>query len=169
MLARWLRRLCGMQDLVDAIRSVGAYQPIVLSGLDWGGDLRGWLQHQPADPADALVAGAHVYDFKRCATKSCWGQEIGAVAAEVPVILTEFGDTDCTGDFSKELMAWADVAGVSYLAWTWNPWDCAGGPAVISSFDGQSTPYGEVVRRHLKALMPPFGLPPLLPHGMLPS
>jgi endoglucanase len=139
----------GMQDLVDAVRSVGATQPIVLSGLDWGGDLREWLEHRPDDPAGALVAGVHLYDSKRCVTPTCWDEEIGAIAAEAPVVITEFGDTNCTGEFSATLMAWADQFRVSYLAWAWNPWDCDSGPAVIKSFDGEPTAFGEVVRQHL--------------------
>lgn len=155
----------GMQDLVDAIRSVGASQPIVLSGLDWGGDVRGWLEHRPFDPAGALVAGTHLYDFKRCVTDSCWEEEIGQVATEVPVVITEFGDTDCTGDFSARLMAWANGSGVSYLAWAWNPWDCEGGPALITSFDGSPTPFGEVIRGHFRSRRPPADLPARVPGG----
>lgn len=155
----------GMQDLVDAIRSVGATQPIVLSGLDWGGDLRRWLEYRPHDPAEALVAGVHLYDFKRCVTEDCWDAEIGNVAADVPVVVTEFGDTDCTGDFSAALMAWADRSRVSYLAWAWNPGDCGGGPAVIRSFDGESTVFGEVVRRHFTSRLSPADMTFLLPGG----
>lgn len=158
----------GMQDLVDAIRSVGATQPIMLSGLDWGGDLRGWLQYQPDDPADALIAGVHLYDFKRCVAEACWDSEIGDVAARVPVVISEFGDTDCDGNFSKDLMGWADLSGLSYLAWTWNSWDCGGGPALLISHDGGPTRYGETVRAHFQARMPPVDLPVLIPCGGIP-
>lgn len=158
----------GMQDLVDAIRSVGATQPIILSGLDWGGDLRGWLEYRPDDPAEALVAGVHLYDFKRCVTTSCWDDEIGPVVAEVPVVITEFGDTDCGGDFSATLMSWADVWGLSYLAWAWNPWDCDGGPALISSFDGTPTGYGSVVRNRFHSRIPPVDHPTLIPRDAFP-
>lgn len=158
----------GMQDLVDAIRSTGATHPIVLSGLDWGGDLRGWLEFRPDDPADALVAGVHLYDFKRCTTRECWDSELGTIAKRHPVVVTEFGDTDCNGDFSNALMRWADNAGVSYLAWSWNEWDCDGGPAVISDFAGVATAYGEVVRTRLLARSTQPDLPRLLPPGAQP-
>ena len=158
----------GMQDLVDAIRSSGATQPIVLSGLEWGGDLRRWLEYRPRDPAEALVAGVHLYDFKRCVSTPCWEKEIDPVAAEVPVVITEFGDTDCGGDFSASLMSWVDVSGLSYLAWAWNPWDCGGGPALIKSFDGTPTEYGSVVRNRFQARIPPIDRPVLIPRGALP-
>lgn len=153
----------GMQDLVDAVRSTGATQPIVLSGLDWGGDLRRWLEFRPDDPTDALVAGVHLYDFKRCVFPECWDAELGSVAATTPVVVTEFGDTDCNGDFSNELMRWADNADVSYLAWSWNEWDCGGGPAIISDFAGDATPYGAIVRQRLVSRSPPPDLPYRLP------
>jgi len=158
----------GMQDLVDAIRSAGATQPIVLSGLEWGGDLRRWLEYRPNDPAEALVAGVHLYDFKRCVSDSCWDDEIGSVAEEVPVVITEFGDSDCNGDFSADLMSWADLSGVSYVAWAWNPWNCDGGPALISSFDGTATRFGEVIRDRFRARGLPVERPVLIPGGVIP-
>jgi aryl-phospho-beta-D-glucosidase BglC (GH1 family) len=56
----------GMQALVDVVRSTGAEQPLMLGGINWSGDLSGWLGHQPADPAHALVASNHTYDFSPC-------------------------------------------------------------------------------------------------------
>lgn len=136
----------GMQELVNTIRSAGAVQPIILTGLDWGADLRGWGSHRPHDPAGALVAGAHLYDFKVCNTPPCIEMELGRLASAVPVVITEFGDTDCDGDFSRRLMAWADSRHVSYLAWAWNTWDCSGGPGLLETFDGTPTGYGDEVR-----------------------
>lgn len=158
----------GMQDLVDAIRSTGARQPIVVSGLDWGGDLRSWEEFRPDDPQRALVAGAHLYDFKRCITPRCWDDEIAPVSASTPVVITEFGDSDCNGDFSRTVMNWADTAQVSYLAWTWNPWDCGGGPALISSIDGSATPYGRAIRDHFQARATPPDHPSRLPGSGFP-
>lgn len=158
----------GMQDLVDAIRSTGARQPIVVSGLDWGGDLRRWHEFQPHDPLDALVAGAHLYDFKRCVTPDCWDAEIAPVAAETPVIITEFGDSDCDGDFSGSVMSWADSTQVSYVAWTWNPWDCNGGPSLIDSFNGSPSRYGQVVKDRFRARVPPAEVSHRMPGGATP-
>lgn len=141
----------GMQDLVDAVRQAGARQPIIVTGLEWGNDLRGWMEHRPADPLESLVAGVHVYDFNRCSTRDCWNREIAPIADEVPVVITEFGSSDCTGSWAQSLMDWADHHEVSYLAWSWNVSDCGAGPSLIRSYDGNPSGFGAAVRRHFLA------------------
>ena len=46
------------------------------------------------------------------------------MAAKVPVVTGEFGENDCAHGYADGYMAWADAHGLSYLGWTWNPWDC---------------------------------------------
>lgn len=142
-------RAAGMQSLVDAVRSTGARQPVIANGLQWGGDLSGWLAHRPVDPAGQLVAGLHAYSFGRCTTAACWEAEIAPVAAVVPVVTGELGQDDCAGGFVEPFMRWADQRGISYLGWTWNPWDCRTGPALITGWDGAPTAFGAVVKAHL--------------------
>ena len=144
-------RTAGMQTLVDAVRSTGAMQPLIVTGLDWGSELSSWLEYRPHDPASQLVAGLHAYDSVGCVTAACWNQQVGSVARRVPVVATELGEEGCTDAFIERFMRWADSAGVSYLAWTWNPFGCAG-PALISSWDGMPTPYGKGFRAHLLKL-----------------
>jgi len=144
-------RAAGMQSLVDAVRSTGARQPLILSGLNWGGDLSQWLAYKPNDPLDQLVAGAHIYNFSQCSTAACWDQTIGATAAKVPVVTTEVGEDTCSGGFTSSYLDWADRTGVGYTAWTWNTWDC-GGPALITAYDGTPTALGAVVKARLQAL-----------------
>ena len=141
-------RTAGMQALVEAVRSQGANQPIIATGLDWGGDLSAWLRYRPRDPIDQLVAGMHAYDFRPCVTPDCWSREAGPVARELPVIATEFGQKACSNTFVERFMTWADRAGVSYLAWAWNPSGCSA-PSLIRSWDGQPTLSGAFVRAHL--------------------
>jgi len=141
-------RAAGMQTLVDAVRSTGASQPIIATGLDWGNDLSSWRQFRPHDPANQLVAGLHVYNDLACTTVGCWNTDIRPVAWTVPVVAAELGDKTCSGAFVSSFMNWADSVGVSYLGWSWNPSGCAG-PALIRSWDGQPTAYGKVLREHL--------------------
>ena len=49
-------------------------------------------------------------------------------------------------------MKWADDAGISYLAWTWDTWPDCGNPVLITSYEGTPTAYGVGVRDHLSAL-----------------
>ncbi len=141
-------RAAGMQQLVDAVRGAGANQPLLLSGLDWGNDLSRWAGYAPRDPRRSLVASAHVYDRTRCRDEQCWTR-MRAATASVPLVTSELGDHTCTGALAVRFARWADQHDASYLAWTWNPWDCAAGPALISDWSGTPTPYGTAWRAHL--------------------
>lgn len=143
-------RTAGMQTLLDAVRSSGALQPVIVTGLDWGGDLSSWLMYRPHDPANQIVAGVHVYDFRSCADPDCWTRNFGPVARFVPLVATEVGQKACTSAFLDRFMNWADRAGISYLGWTWNPTGCAS-PALIASWTGQPTASGARFRDHLRS------------------
>lgn len=142
-------RSAGMQTLLDAVRSTGAKQPLIATGLDWGGDLSAWLTYRPRDPLHQLVAGIHVYDFRPCLDAGCWSEDFRRVVRAVPVVATEVGQKACGGAFLDRFMSWADHAGVSYLGWTWNPTGCSS-PALIQSWDGRPTPTGARLRTHLR-------------------
>jgi endoglucanase len=144
-------RTAGMQSLVDAVRSAGAEQPVIATGLDWGNDLSSWLRYRPHDPAHQLVAGLHVYNDLACSTVACWNSSVLPVAGKVPVVAAELGDKTCYAGFVSSFMSWADSVDVSYLGWSWNPTGCAG-PALISSWEGRPTSYGAVLRTHLTEL-----------------
>jgi hypothetical protein len=144
-------RATGMQQLIDAVRSTGARQPVIVTSNGWGNDLSGFLEHAPHDPLGQLVAGVHLYDFTGCAERDCWDTSIRRLEASLPVVTTELGQRGCRHDFIDRYMRWADAAGVSYLAWTWNPWDCAAGSALIGT-DGRPTSYGAGFRAHLARL-----------------
>jgi endoglucanase len=122
-------RAAGMQALVDAVRKTGARQPIIATGIDWGTDLAS------------------------CTSRECWRRTVEPVAREVPVVVSEVGERECSGAFLDRFMSWADSAEVSYLAWSWNPSGCEA-PALIETWRGRPTPSGERVRERLLALKP---------------
>jgi hypothetical protein len=140
-----------MQQLVTAARNAGATQPLVLDGNGWGNDLTGWAAHEPSDPLHALVAGWHVYDYSGCA-QSCWEAGAAPLSRQVPVLLTEVGERDCAHGFLDQLLPWADQHGIGYLGWSWNVADCKGFPALITSYDGTPTAFGEGFKAHLAQL-----------------
>ena len=144
-------KTAGMQQLVNAVRSTGSTQPLMLGGVDWANDLSGWLRWRPRDPRRQLVASVHVYDVSTCAAEPCWDSSIGQVAKQVPVVSGEIGEKNCAHDFIDPYMSWADAHGVSYLAWSWNVWECEL-PGLITDYDGTPTAFGEGFRDHLATL-----------------
>ena len=141
-----------MQQMLDAVRAAGATQPVMVAGLGWAGDLTAWMRNAPTDPLNQLVASAHVYNFGACNNPSCWNATLAAVARSVPVVSGEIGENDCAAGFVERFMDWADMHGISYLAWTWDTWNCRSGPALITSYSGTPTSYGAGVKTHLAML-----------------
>ncbi len=145
--------VAGMQTLVNAVRSTGAGNVIMLGGLAWSNDLTGWLSHQPADPGHNLAASWHSYNFNACNAKSCWTAQIAPVIAKVPVIAGEIGENDCADTYIDPLTRWLNSKSTSYLAWAWDTdSNCATGPGLITSYTGTPTPYGAGYEADLHAL-----------------
>jgi len=107
----------GQATLVAAIRATGATQPILLDGLNYANDLTGWLANKPSD--SQLIASWHNYPGQGCSDTSCWTSQILPVAASVPVIATEFGETDGGSSFLTAFMSWADAHAIGYAPWAW--------------------------------------------------
>jgi hypothetical protein len=147
-------RVAGMQSLVNAVRSTGANNVIMLGGVSWANDLSRWLAYEPHDPAHDLAASWHSYSFNACNALSCWSGQVARVMARVPLIAGEIGENDCADAYVKRVMSWLDARSTSYLAWTWDAWPnaCADGPTLITAYDGTPTPYGAGYRAHLQAL-----------------
>jgi len=150
--------VAGMQTMVNAVRSTGANNVLMLGGLTWSNDLTQWLSHKPVDPSNNLAASWHSYNFNGCSTKGCWNSQIAPVLHKVPVIAGEIGENDCAGSYVNRLMSWMDSHGGSYLAWTWNSdFNCATGPGLITSYNGNPTGFGAAVEAHMKAIGHPAG------------
>ncbi len=148
----------GMQELVAAVRNTGATNPILVSGPQYAGLVDRWQEFKPADPAGQLVASVHVYGQPLGSPyddPATWNGDMATLATQVPVVMGEIGDTDCTHRFTDQLMTWADAHGVSYTAWAWVTSSCAAEPALISDYNGTPTAYGVGVRDHLLSLPHP--------------
>jgi hypothetical protein len=146
-------RAAGMAELVGAVRSTGAEQPLLLGGVDWSRDLSGWLGHLPPDPMHAEVASNHTYDYATCFGSCRAG--LAAIARRYPVVSGEIGEGDCADTYIDPYMDWADRHGISYLAWAWDAhggWTCEGGPTLIEDYDGTPTAFGLGFREHLRGL-----------------
>ncbi|MGE5407572.1 MAG: cellulase family glycosylhydrolase, partial [Syntrophothermus sp.] len=125
---------------VRVLRRTGARQPVLVPGVDWARDLGAWLAHLPLDPAHALVASNHTYDFAACYSRC--RAALARIARTHPVVTGELGEGDCRHRYVDPYMRWADRHGVSYLAWAWDAhggWTCRGGPSLIADYDGTPT------------------------------
>jgi endoglucanase len=145
----------GMQAMVDAIRSTGATQPIVLSGRDFANDVSGWLAHRPAD--GQLIAGWHNYSHQPCHIQACWDATVAPVAAQVPVIVGEFGQDTCTSTHNEGFMDWADQRGIGYLIWAWwvLPDRRCSTHSVLADVKGRArAPNGTTFKKHMNRLAP---------------
>jgi endoglucanase len=145
----------GMQQLVDAIRSVGATQPIMIAGVNYSNDISRWLEFEPNDPLHQLAASEHNYGphFSPC-VGACQAA-LAAVASQVPVIAGELGENDCKHRYIDKWMSWADAHGISYLGWAWDAvhkggWNCKLSPALILNYKGKPTGFGVGFRNHFR-------------------
>jgi hypothetical protein len=139
----------GMQNLLDTVRGTGAKNLVLIGGNGYAADLTQWLNYAPTDPTGNVAAAWHNYDYSTCVKESCWQRQVAPVAAQVPVVATEIGETDCATSYVTPLMDWLDSASISYLGWTWNTWDCSTGPALISNYDGTPTTFGKALKDRL--------------------
>ncbi len=146
-------RAAGMQELVDAIRSTGSTQVILLGGVDYANSLSKWLEYAPNDPSGQLGASWHVYNFNACNHRGCYERDAARVAMKVPLVATEIGQDQCgDGRFIEDLMGWLDERKQSYLGWTWDAWKgvC---PALITDYAGSPNGgYGQTFKDHLMRL-----------------
>jgi endoglucanase len=145
----------GDQVIVDTIRSTGARQPIILSGIDFAGDLSMWAAREPTDPLHSIAVGWNSFDYTSNFGRS--KPDLRKLAVHYPIVIGGFGDTDCNSDFSTRLMKYADRIRLSYLAWTWNTVEdyggCANallGPRVSAYYSGRPSGFGRGVRKHFR-------------------
>jgi hypothetical protein len=148
-------RAAGMTQLLHAVRATGATNVVLLGGLQYSADLQGWKAHVPADPTGQLAAAWHIYSYGWCENSSCWNTQESAIAG-VPVVVTEFGESDCGQDFIDQLLPSLDAHETSYIAWTWDTWPGCSGPSLLTTYAGAvNGRFGAYVRDHFRARFPP--------------
>jgi hypothetical protein len=151
-------RVVGMQSVVSTVRATGATNPIILAGLDWSDDLTHWLRYVPSDPARQIIAGFHTYApplDTHCTTKGCWDSVLAPIqAAGYPLLINEFGETDCAHGYIDKVMNWADAQTpkVGYWAWNWTTLSCTEEPALLVDSSGTPSNYGVGFKKRLLAV-----------------
>ncbi|HLQ14067.1 MAG TPA: cellulase family glycosylhydrolase [Steroidobacteraceae bacterium] len=148
----------GMQQMLLAVRATGATNIVIAGGVNWCGDMSGWLAHRPEDPTGQLVAAWHAYPDPKAPTTPAHGaaqytylQDL--IAKGIPVMITETGDHNAPGTagspFVSTVLPWADRHGVSYLGWTWNPWQNPDNVLIRDASGAPTDGYGRYFRDHL--------------------
>jgi hypothetical protein len=147
----------GTQQMMNAVRATGAKNVVLVSGVNWNGDLSQLESHMPFDSGGQTAVAWHPYPSSSAPTQPSNGviqyTYAQQIAATYPVICTETGDHDTTGTigapFVSILLPWADAQGISYLGWTWDPWS---NPDDVLIKDASGTPtdgYGQYFQNHL--------------------
>jgi hypothetical protein len=168
----------GMQQIVDTIRATGATNVISLGGLSFSNNLNHFLDkdangkpYLPVDPQHQLAVSFHSYKGWGCGDATCWNNQIAPVAAQMPVLTTEFGQHDCSNDYVGPYMNWADQHGVSYSAWTYTKGTCdpnvTSGPSGawgLLNADGVTpNSYGQFILSHISQQNSPSPTPSVTP------
>jgi len=135
-------QVAGMQELVTAIRAVGAPNVILLSGLQYSNTLSSWLTYKPGDPQNNLAASWHVYPVGNpCNNTSCYNSEVAPVIASVPLVATEVGESVdgsvCSVTNTNIVLNWLEAHHTGFLAWTWDTWGTSCGDlSLILDYSG---------------------------------
>ena len=153
----------GMQQAVTVMRQAGYHGVISIPGINYANDLTQWLSHEPSDPDHQLIAEAHIYGNNSCGAEnngSCLVSTLDPVAAQVPLLLGETGETydesECSGNNEQIILNWAGSEHVSWAAWTWNTWgDCS---SLIQDYSGtvqSGDAFAAVIHTQMLAYGPP--------------
>jgi hypothetical protein len=126
--------------------------------LGYANDLSQWLTYEPTDPQHNLAASWHVYGGNTCQTTSCFDRTVAPVAAQVPLVAGEVGesydDSVCGTSETQTIVNWLDAHQASYLAWVWDTWgtSCAD-LSLITDYSGTpKSPNGTYFQSHFAAL-----------------
>ncbi len=146
----------GMQALLDAVRSTGAKNVVVVGGLDYAYDLSGVLKGFALDDkgGHGVVYATHVYNWKKG-----WQKSFLDVAAKHPILVGEAGCQVEKLSFipaaaQEDPATWApDMLGViqqhklNWTAWSFHP---KAAPPLLTGWEYTPTPFwGEPVKAAL--------------------
>ncbi len=146
----------GMQALVDAARSTGAKNPVIVGGLDWAYDLTGIANgYALRDPdGHGILYATHIYPWKRD-----WAKKVLVAAKDHPIFVGEVGADIKKMDFiplsaQEDPYTWSPVVlgfmQQHQLHWTGFSFHPAATPVMITGWDYTPTEFwGALAKRAL--------------------
>jgi endoglucanase len=138
----------GMQGLLDAVRSTGARNIVVVGGLGWAGDLSGVVKGFALDEREGgngIMYSWHQYNWHKG-----WDKTVLPVAAKYPILVGEVGADTKKMDFipaeiQESPYTWVpDMLGfiqkhrLNWTAWCFHP---KATPVLISDWKYTPTPF----------------------------
>jgi hypothetical protein len=106
----------GMQRLYDEVRGTGAKNLVLLGGTSWGYFLDGVPDHRVK--GFNLVYVAHPWDWPGKQPET-WEEDWAFLAKTDPVMISEFGNYDCSPRYLNAALDKADELNLSWIAWAW--------------------------------------------------
>lgn len=153
----WAEWKAMMEELVTAIRAVGAQAIPLVAGFNWAYDLTE-VKNNPI-AADNIGYVSHPYPMKREKPwESQWTADWGYVAETYPVFLTEIGfcgptdkgaHTPVISDesYGEAITAYSDAHNISYTVWVFDPqWS----PMLFSDWNYTPTRQGKFFKSVLQ-------------------
>lgn len=131
----------GFQPMINQIRALGADNPIVVGGLDWGYDLSGVLSgYALNDPSGrGIIYDSHIYPWK-----SDWQHKTLDIAQHHPVLIGEVGCQQKRMEFipperwegpytwACDMLACIQRERLHWTAWSFHHW---ASPCVLMNLD----------------------------------
>lgn len=107
----------GMQQLYEAVRGAGANNLVIVSGTQWGYDLSGVPRYRLN--GYNIAYSTHPWSWEGQRQPSDWDRAWVFLASTEPVMITEFGNYDCTESYPRAVLDRADKLGLSWISWAW--------------------------------------------------
>ncbi len=124
----------GMRQLVDTIRANTA-AVIILDGVNYGFDLSMINNPHYRFTRNNIMFSTHPWDYANKAPAT-WPAAFGNLLGSYPIMITEFGEYDCSTGYVSQLIPYAESHKMSFFAWSWNVGSCQGSSALFSGWNG---------------------------------